>query len=211
MMELQELQAAWQSATQKIETQSLRLAELEGHAMRHRLRGRLGLVSIGQWIELAIGVAIAVWAGGYWFDHLGTPHLVAYGVAVHLYGIALIAMATTQLVKLAAIDWAQPVAQMHARVLAVSRQRIRGERVLLIMGAIAWAPLLFIALNAIRVDVWRFAPAYVIGNVAFGFVLAAAAAWAMRRWPSWLEKSAVGGRLQQVERALRDAQDFTQE
>ncbi|BCT92915.1 hypothetical protein LYSHEL_19380 [Lysobacter helvus] len=210
MMELQDLQAAWQSATQKLETQTLRLAELEGHALRHRVHGRLGLVSLGQWIELAVGIAIAVWAGGYWFDHLGTPHLVAYGVAVHLYGIALIAMATTQLVKLAAIDWTQPVAQVHARVLDVRRQRIRGERVLLLVGAIAWAPLLFIGLNAIGLDVWRYQPMYVLANLAFGAVLAIAAAWAMRRWPSWLETSAVGGRLQQVERELRDAREFTQ-
>jgi len=210
-MELQELQAAWQSATQQLETQSLRLDALEGRTLHGRLRGRLGLVSLGQWIELAIGVAIAVWAGGYWFDHLGTPHLVAYGVAVHVYGIALIAMSATQLVKLAAIDWTQPVAQVHARVLGVRRQRIRGERVLLLLGAIAWAPLLFIGLNAIGLDAWRHDPAYVLGNVAVGVVLAIAAAWAMRRWPSWLEASAVGGRLQQVERELRAAQDFTQD
>ena len=129
---------------------------------------------------------------------------------MHLYGIALIAMATTQLVKLAAIDWTQPVTQVHARVLGVRRQRIRGERVLLIVGAIAWAPLLFIGLNAIGLDVWRHQPMYVLGNLGFGVVLAIAAAWAMQRWPSWLEHTAVGGRLQQVERELRDAQDFTQ-
>lgn len=210
-MELHELESAWQGATRQLERQALRIASLEAATLRTRLRARLGFVALGQWIELAVGVAIAVLAGGYWYDHLGTTHLVAYGLAVHAYGIALIGFAAAHLVRLAAVDPAGPVSAVQARLLSVKRLRIRAEQVLLVFGAVGWVPLLFIAANAVGFDAWRVHPAYVLANLAVGVALASCVVAAIRWRPAWFEHSAMGGRWRAIERDLAEAEAFARD
>ncbi len=196
-MELHELQSAWKTLDARVARQAVELTQL-------RTKGKLARASFGQWAQIAIGLLFAVWGGGYWFDHLGTPHLVAYGLAVHAYGIALLATAIVLLVRLARVDYALPVAEVQHRLLCLRRTRIRCERVLWIAGAVMWVPIMMMALRGIHFDAWRVNPWFVLGNLGVGVVLAAAAAFVMWRRPAWFAKLAMDGPLADVERQLAD-------
>ena len=203
-MELHELESAWKSLDARVAHQDIELGQLRKQHLGMRMRGKLMRASLGQWAQLAVGLLFAVWGGGYWFDHLGTPHLVAYGLAVHAYGIALIATAAVMLFHLAAVDYAQPVADVQQRLLTLRRTRIRSERVLWIVGALVWVPIMMIALRTIGLDAWLANPAWVLGNLAAAVALAAAAAWVMWRKPAWFAKLSMDGPLADVERQLAD-------
>jgi hypothetical protein len=204
IMELHELESAWKTLDARVAQQDVELAHLRAHNRGLRLRGKLQRVSLGQWAQLAVGLLFAVWGGGYWFDHLGTPHLVAYGLAVHAYGIALLATAIVMLLHVAAVDYGKPVGDVQQRLLTLRRTRIRSERVLWILGALMWVPILMIALRTIGLDAWLANPAWVLGNLAAAVALAAAAAWVMWRKPAWFAKLSMDGPLQEVERQLAD-------
>ena len=203
-MELHELESAWKTLDARVAQQAVELAQLRTRDTAARMKGKLARVSFGQWWQIAVGLAFASWGGSYWFDHLGTPHLVAYGLALHAYGIAMLATAIVLLVHVAAVDYALPVAEVQARLLRLRRARIRSERVLWLAGAVMWVPILMIALRWIRVDAWLANPWFVLGNLAAGFVLAAGAAWVMWRRPRWFAKLAMEGPLAEVERELAD-------
>ena len=198
-MELHELESAWKTLDARVARQEVELTQL-------RTKGKLMRASLGQWWQIAVGLGFAVWGGGYWFDHLGTPHLVAYGLAVHAYGIALLATAIVLLARLANIDYALPVADVQERLLHLRRTRIRSERVLWIAGAVMWVPIMMMVLRWIRIDAWLVNPWFVLGNLAAGLVLAAGAAFVMWRKPAWFAKLAMEGPLADVERQLADLQ-----
>ncbi|UHQ19564.1 hypothetical protein LVB87_15465 [Lysobacter sp. KIS68-7] len=207
-MELHELESAWKTLDQRVARQDEDLARLRVETRGLRSRWRLHLATLGQVVQIGIGLLFAVWGGGYWFDHLGTPHLVAYGLGVHLYGIALLGAAISLIVRLARVDYAAPVADVQQALLDLRRTRIVTERILWLMGAVAWVPLLMMALSAIGFDVWLRSPAWVWMNLGVGVVLALVAALAMTLKPAWFARMSMDGALRDVERQLEEIREL---
>jgi hypothetical protein len=205
-MEMHELQQAWQALDDRLGRQALELRALRRARGLDAARARLQRISLGQFAQLAIGLLLVVWAGGYWSERLGQPALLASGIALHLYGLALLVAAAMQLVRLLAIDYRAPVVQVQRRLLGLRRLRIHCERVLLLVGAAIWVPVLLIGFAALGIDLWASRPGVVLANLAFGLVLALLAAWAMRRFRTAFERDAVGGSLAAAEAELADLQ-----
>jgi hypothetical protein len=202
MMELDKLEKAWQSMGARLDAQALELREFRRVGIVDAARSRLRLMTAGQWAQLAIGLLIVSWAGGYWWDHMDQPHLVVYGVGVHLYGIALVVVSALQLTQLLRIDYRKPVLEVQRALVALRRLRVRSERALLVLGFVAWVPLLFIALRALGIDVWLRSPANVLSNLGVGIVLAGLVFWLTHRFRDRFERDATGRSLREAEAEL---------
>jgi hypothetical protein len=207
-MELDELKSAWAEMGLRLEQQDLRLARLQRQSTLDGVRSRLHLLTAGQVAQLLIGLLFTLWAGRYWVAHLAEPQLLVYGVAVHLYGLALLIAAAVQLVQLMTIRYGAPVAEVQQQFLQLKRQRILAERVLLLIGAVVWLPILLILAQRFGFDVWATQPHIVLWNLAIALAVAGATAWAMYRYPGWLERFAIGGQLREAEQQLAELQDF---
>ncbi len=201
-MEMIDLERAWQGLDQ-------RLAGLEEHARQQRvhrtfdsIRARLRLLTLGQVVQLAVATAIVIVAGPYWVEHWGTWHLVAYGVAIHLYGLALLICALTQLMAVWRIDYRQPVLVVQKRLLQLAWFRVRSERWLLVAGFVAWVPLVFALAAAGGLDVWLAKPSIVLLNLAVGVALAAGVGWLTGRFRDRFARDAAGRSLREAEQEL---------
>lgn len=203
-MDLHELESAWKALDDRVARQDDELTQLRVEARGLRARWRLHVATLGQVAQIAIGLLLAFWGGGFWVDHWGTPHLVAYGVAVHLYGVALMASAIVLIVRLATIDYGLPVAEVQSRLLALRRTRIRTERVLWLMGAIAWVPMMMMGLFAFGFDAFAHRPSWFWLNLAVGVGLAATAGAVMAWKPAWFASVSMDGALRDVERQLAE-------
>lgn len=201
-MDMTELERAWGTLEQQLGAQALALQRIDSHRRVDDVRARLRLLSLGQWLQLAVGLLIVLWAGGYWWDHWGTPHLVAYGFGMHLYGLGLLVFASLQLVRVLTLDYRQCVVGMQRQLLALRKLRILSERVLLPVGMVAWVPMLFVLLRHFGLDVWLDRPAVVWWNLAAGVVLALLCVWLMKRYPDFFDREAVGGSLRRAEDEL---------
>lgn len=201
-MELQELERAWGGMERRLAAQDRELAALRRGAGLSKARARLRWVSIGQALQLAVGLGFVLWAGSYWWERRDTPQLLAYGLAIHAYGIALLALAAVQLARLARIDYDAPVLAVQEQLHALGCIRVRHERALLMAGCVMWVPFLLVVLHALGLDVWRHSPANVWANLGFGVVLALAAGWATRRWAARFERGAIGDALREAEADL---------
>lgn len=198
-MELDELQRAWTSLDAQLARQSVELRRLREAGSVSAARDRLRRVTLGQWVQLAIGLAIVVWAGGYWWGHLGTTHLVVYGLGLHAYGLALVIGSATQLAMLLGLDYRKPVLEVQRKLVALRKARVCSERALLVLGFVAWVPLVFVALNAIGLDMWRLRPMVVLSNLGVGLVLSGLVYWLTGRFRERFENDSSG-------RGLREAQ-----
>lgn len=203
-MEMHELEQAWGGLTERLDRQDRMLQQIQrSHGMK-TARARLRLVSLGQIIQLAIGILIVFCAGGYWFNHLGQIHLVVYGVAVHLYGLGLLIASALQLTRLAQLDYRKPVLEVQRQLIALRRLRVGSDRALTIAGFVVWVPLIFIAANAVGLDVWQTRPSAVLANLAAGLALAALVAWLMHRFRDTFERDATGRGLREAEAELAE-------
>ena len=198
-MEINELEKAWNGLSERLESQGERLQQIQRRQGINSARARLRRVSLGQIVQLAIGIAMVLWAGSYWFNHLGQTHLVVYGVAVHLYGLGLLISSALQLARLAQLDYRQPVLEVQRQVLAIRRLRVGSERALMICGFLVWLPIVCIALSVAGWDVWLTSPATVLWNLGVSAGLAAFAAWLMHRFRGSFERDAAGRSLREAE------------
>ena len=201
-MEMTDLERAWSGLEQQLAAQGQALRRMENHRRLDAVRARLRLLSLGQWAQLAIGLLIVAWGGGYWWDHRGTPHLLAYGLGIHAYGLGLLVFACLQLARILMLDYRQPVLETQRQLLALRKLRILSERVLLPAGMLAWVPALFALLCRFGLDVWQVQPAVVGWNLAAGVALALLFVWLMRRYPDFFDREAVGRSLRQAEDEL---------
>ena len=203
-MELHELESAWKTLDQRVAAQALDIERLRDATIGGRLHRTLRRVTVGQVVQLAIGIVFAVAGGSYWTDHIDVPHLVAYGLGLHLYGILLLGSAVALLVRLAAVDYAKPVAEVQSQLLLLRRARIRTERVLWLMGAIAWVPMMMMGLYAIGIDAFLHRPSWLWLNVAVGVGLACVAGAVMAWRPAWFASISMDGGLRDVERQIEE-------
>ena len=51
-----------------------------------------------------------------------------YGIAIHLYGLALLILAVTQLMAVWRVDYRQPVVTVQRRLVQLACLRVRSER-----------------------------------------------------------------------------------
>jgi hypothetical protein len=204
-MEMHELEQAWSALDARVGEQNALLRRLETGRTMDKVRSRMRLASVGQIVQLVIGLLIVLWAGGYWWDHLGGPaHVVVYGIGLHIYGLALLIAAAVQLARVATIDYRKPVMVVQKQLLGLRRVRVQSERVLLMIGFIAWVPLLFVVLRSFGMDVWLTRPAVVLWNLGAGVLMAAGVALLMRRFPGSFERDAAGASLREAEAELAE-------
>ena len=207
-MEMSELERAWQGLDE-------RLAGLERHARRERehrafdtVRARLRGLTIGQMVQLVVGVGIVLFAGPYWVGHLDdATHLVVYGIAIHLYGLALLILAATQLMAVWRVDYRQPVVTVQRRLVQLAWLRVRSERWLLMAGFVVWVPVIFAAAAAVGIDAWTTNPWSVLANLAVGLAMAAGVGWLTWRYPDRFFKDACGRSLREAQRELAELVD----
>lgn len=203
-MELHELEQAWNGLDQRLARQDLQLRELRHGYGLQAARSRLQRVSLGQLAQLAVGVVVVLWAGSYWADHWGAAHLVSYGIAIHLYGLALAISAGLQLARLRRLTPGQPVLEVQRELLALRRLRIRSERILLVLGFVIWVPVVFVIAHAAGIDVWQHSPGNVLFNLAVGIALSALALWWTHRYRERFERDAAGRSLRAAEQELAE-------
>lgn len=203
-MEMDELQHAWGQLDARLAEQGRQLAQVRRQRGMDAVRTRLRWVSLGQLVELGVGLAIVLWAGSYWVEHRAQAHLLVYGLALHAYGVGLLCFAITQLLWLASIDYQAPVVVVQRKLQRLAQLRAFSGRTMLAAGMLAWVPLLMVGLAAVGLDLWVTRPGVVWANLAVGVGIVLAIEWFHRRYPERCTREHQGRWLQQARAELED-------
>lgn len=166
MMELDELKQVWQELGRKLDRQhqdeKLRLREERGRRLRSGLRPLVW----GQTLQMAAGVLLTVWGALFWSAHAPAAHLIAFGLILQGYGIALIGCGAWVQARVAAIDYAAPVLTLQRRLADVRKAYVRGGLSVGLAWWLLWMPVLAaILMSVFGADLYRNAPAlFAIGG-----------------------------------------------
>jgi len=181
-LELAELKSAWRALDAKLERQHAR--ELQAFRQGRLGRARLHLLPLyfEAVLEILVGLTIAVLAGGFWTGHLAEPVVLVAGLALHLYGIAMIALASRSLVLLTRLDFAAPVLTIQRDLAGLEEHRTRAALALGLPWWVLWLALLVSLARAFpAIDLYARAPGWVLGNFAFGLLGIAVSLLVVRR------------------------------
>ena len=223
-MELDDLKAAWQVLDRRVE----RLDALElGRQRQSRLTGiqrSLRWLLLGQGLQLLTGVILCLIFAPYWVAHRAELQWLICGLALHGYGVLLIAFSIHTMLRLRQLDYGAPLLVIRQQMAQLARWKLSVEwPVFASLGCFIWIPLTLVLFGSIGADLWRHAPGVVAGFIASGFaclglviaglrlIARAGRDPAANRWGQWLRDSALGGRIVRAERELAELAAFTRE
>jgi hypothetical protein len=151
---LDDLKTAWQALDRKLERQHTLVLHQFRETKLAKVRGGFRPLVIGQIIQMVSGLMLALFAGSFWFDHIGTPHVMIYGILLHAYGIMLIVFALRDLVFIHEIDYGAPVVAIQKQIARVRAWHRRAGIWFAVAGCFVWVPLMLMVFYGLGVDVW---------------------------------------------------------
>lgn len=182
-------------------------------ASRHALRPlALGLV-----LQAVVGVLLMIAAVAFWGARIGddaSAALIASGVAVQAYAIALIASAGHELSLIRRVRMTAAVLDMQRALATLRRWRETAGWVLGMAGGLIWVPLLLMGFAMAGVDLWTQRPdlvAWWTGSaIVFTALIGFGLRWAYRhpRVANAMQADAAGQSVRRAELALADVQAF---
>ena len=181
-MELDDMKAAWQTLSQRLETQTALNLHLLREGKLDKLRRGLRPLVWGQAIQIAAGVLLALWGGSFWFDHRAVPHLLVAGLLVHAAGLSMIALGVLIEALIARIDYSAPVVTIQRQLVRLRKLYVRAGTAIGLPWCVLWVPFTMVALKSLfGPDLYLNAPDMVRVNVAFG-IACLLGAWIFLRW-----------------------------
>lgn len=219
-MELDELKQAWQALGDKLDRQH-RMEQLRFREERSgRMRSGLRPLAWGQGLQMLVGALLTVWGAGFWSDHLDTAHLLASGLIVQAYGLALIVCGAIVQARIAGIDYTAPVLAIQRRLAALRQAYVRTGMVVGLAWWLLWMPFMTVTfMSLFGADMYRNAPSLFPIGIAIGVAGLLATAW-FHRWsrhPSRprlaraMDASVTGASLRRAQAVLDEIERFERE
>ena len=217
-MELDDLKTEWQSLHARMARQeALSLRALQETRLDKALR-ELRPLRWMQTFQLLLGALFTLAGGAFWSAHLHTPHLLAMGLVMHLYGLVTILSCARMKMLTARVDVGAPVLEIQRRLAELRRFYVRSALWLGLPWFVLWIPCaLTLLVSRYGADIYAHQPAVVLINVAV-----CAALWGLTlllirlaqrrpRMARALDDAAAGRSLNRAQARLDEIARFEQE
>jgi hypothetical protein len=187
-MELDELKEKWAEHDRKLD-ESLRLnRQLLRDSYTRRAKFALwrlaAMLAAGSIFMLVVVVSLGRFIAQNW----SMPRIAWPAIVLDVLAIATLAALNAQIGLALNINYNQPIAVIQKRLETLRKFRIRYIQVIFLLATLTWVPI-FIVLTRL------FDTAWVVANVAFGFLVLAIGVWVARRYGNRMSNSAFGQRF----------------
>jgi len=215
ILELDDLKSAWQSLDRKLDLQNALLLD-QAREKRFKTLGRrllpLRFGKVGQMLfgGLLIWPAVQVWP-----ELMDGSLLFWSAIAIHVYGVALIALGGIMHGKLSEIDRGESVLENQKRLAQARRFQVLSGIAVGLPWWFIWVPCsAVVAAAGPGVDIYANAPGLMawmfFGGVAGWALTIVAYRWAMKKpqWAARLEKTAAGRSFDRAREVLDELEAF---
>lgn len=217
-MELDDMKTAWLTLDRRLETQAALSVKMYTENKLDKARHRLRPLVWGQALQIIVGALIALWAAGFWSQHRDVPHLLAAGLIVHVYGIAMILFGAAMQAMIGRIDYAAPVLLIQRQLAQLRKVYVRGGLSIGLPWWLIWMPFMEIFFKSkFDVDLFLNAPELLPIGTGIGIV-GLLLTYAVYRWIAMrptlakrVEHGAAGASLNKAQSCLDQITQFEQE
>ena len=167
--ELDDLKLVWQNLNRNLERQHTLALHQFKESKLDRFRSGFRPLVIGQLIQIIFGALLAAVSARFWLNHLGTVHLMVYGIFLHAYGLLMIGFAVRDLVLIHSIDYGAPVVAIQKQIAQLRAWHVLAGVWFAVAGCFSWIPLMLVIFYSMGADVWVRNPEVVCWFVVSGF------------------------------------------
>ncbi len=195
-MELDELKQSWDSFDRKLDA-SIRLnTRLLRDGVLGKVKSALTRLIALLSLDVVFSLAAAVWIGGFAWDHRGEPRFLVPAAMLHAAALLLLIASARQIVSLATIDYGAPILEIQRRLGSLHVERLRAMKWTFLLAPLSGTLLIIVgAESLLGVDLWRYVPAWLWGNIAFGVGVIVVGEWIARRFAERLKQSRLMGAI----------------
>jgi hypothetical protein len=217
-MELDDIKANWQALDYRFEQQyELSLRVLREDKLE-RTRRSMRPWWVGQVVKIGVGLVTMVLFAPYWVANRHTPHLLVYGLMMHVYGLMLVLTGARNLQLQSRLDYTVPVIEIQRQLAALCVWRLREAVLYGVSGCFIWIPLILIGLAHSGFDLWVIKRSLVWADVASGvaclIVIYAVVHWSRgqgrERFRAALEGSIIGRSIRKSQATVDEVAKFEQ-
>lgn len=185
-MELDDLKQVLTTLDDRLEKQAVLRTQEIVYCDRARARSFLWPLSAGQIIQAAFGFLTTLFAIAAWRGNIAHPGVFVSGIVLHIYGVAMIALAVKTLVMIVRVDPAEPVLAMQRQLAKVHYVNVISGYALGMSWWLLWVPFLIVVANWMTgVDLYAESPSFWLMSIAVGIAgfvgVALLNRWALRR------------------------------
>ncbi len=219
-MELDDLKLGWRTLGNALARQNDLMAREWRERKLDRARSSLRPLVAGQVLQIAFGIASVALGVSVWHRHVGGNALFASGLAIHVYGVLLIASAAIVLGLIGRIDYMAPVLAIQLAMARLRRIYVITSLALGLAWWMLWIPYVLAGFDVLfRVDLYprmRGPVWWMIASGVAGLALTLALiAWSLHaagpRLARALEDTATGFSLRRARAHLDELASFAAE
>jgi hypothetical protein len=214
-MELDDMKLAWQTLDRRLELRNALDLDLYKERKFDKLKSGLRPLVFGQIVQMALGILMTVLFAPFWVQHMATPHLLVYGLSLHLYGMMMMFAAARDLHLIRGIDYSSPVLDIQKRIAELRAWHLRVGPYFAVTGCFMWTPIVLVVFYWLGADIWLHSPQFVYWLIASS-VVCVAVTYGFIRWARSsrskfarsLEDSAAGKSVTRAQAVLAEIAQF---
>lgn len=216
-MEPDELKSAWQAINQRLDRhdalnlQLLRERKLDG------LRSNLRPLFWGQFLQVLLGVALALLGIACWKNNLHAAGYLLAGIVLHAFGVANAALGGITMGLIGGIDHAAPVLDIQKRLTLLRKFYLFGAVLVGLPWWIMWIVVVIAFAGLAGHPLHGGTPAWIWINLAVG-ALGLLATWGLYRWShadpkraklaKWMDDAISTASLRKAQARLDEVRQF---
>lgn len=216
-MEPDELKSAWQAINQRLDRhdalnlQLLRERKLDG------LRSNLRPLFWGQFLQVLLGVALALLGIACWKNNLHAAGYLLAGIVLHAFGVANAALGGITMGLIGGIDHAAPVLDIQKRLTLLRKFYLFGAVLVGLPWWIMWIVVVIAFAGLAGHSPHGGTPAWIWINLAVG-ALGLLATWGLYRWShadpkraklaKWMDDAISTASLRKAQARLDEVRQF---
>jgi hypothetical protein len=181
-VELDDLKVAWAKLDERVAHLEEVVVQNQHKRVLDRTKRVLAMLGWGQAVQSVIWIGVIAVIAPFWIEHRHVPHLLAAGLALHVYGVLTICSSVVQLLSIAHVYWTAPVVSFQRRLAGLERLRILSSLATGLPWLVLWVPATMVGARRFwGVDLYAQSSDWIYASVGFGIVAIAAIVWVARR------------------------------
>ncbi|MEQ4575230.1 MAG: serine/threonine protein kinase [Gammaproteobacteria bacterium] len=218
-MEPDELKAIWRQLSQRLERQETLQNALLGERKREHLRSSLRPLVRGQWLQVALGVALMLLGIACWRHNPDAPRYLVAGATLHAFGVVTAVFAGITLALASRIDYGAPVLQIENRLARLRRFYALNGMLAGWPWWVMWVIVVVAVAGLAPMPIPAGAPGWIWGSLAIGALGWIGTAW-FHRWSrnprrprlaQRVEDAVTGFSLRRARALLEEVREFERE